>query len=155
MPRCRKKTFNVLANHTNEVIVYTHDLEYTVIAPSELYSGGDLRQIWIEIPPECNIRDIVSFYGLKPWQANGAGAFWKANAGHVGMGIPHTGWMNHGSAPRVEEPTRLYYQFRFCKPLHLESGIKQICAYIPDVEAGEPLAEITIYPEPDDFQSVF
>jgi len=45
LPRCRKKTFNVLANHTNEVTVYTHDLEYTVIAPSELYSGGDLRQM--------------------------------------------------------------------------------------------------------------
>lgn len=145
--------FSVPARQLNEVTVTTGELAYTIIAPEELYSGGDLRQIDIIIPPEYGIMsaNIHRFYGLKTWSQNGTDAFWKANAGHAGMGIPNTGWMDKGSAPRVDRPTTLYYQFRVCSPLALESGTTFMCKYIPDLEAGEELFEITIYPTPPDF----
>lgn len=143
-----KQDIAVMANHTNRVTIATSPLEYEITAPKELYSGGDLRQINIEIPREYDINDITRFYGLNPWDANGVKAFWGANAGHAGRGIPNTGWMDSGNAPVVEEPTPLYYQFRLCIPVQLDDGLHFMCAYVPDVEAGEPLGEILIYPEP-------
>lgn len=145
-----KQDIGVMANRVNHIPIPVQHLEYEVIAPAALYSGGDLRQIKIEVPREYGLNDVTAFYGMKPWNANGVKAFWTANAGHAGSGIPNTGWLNHGYAPTVDEPTTLYYQFRMCTPLHLEDGVHSMCAYVPDLEAGEPLAEITIYPEPDE-----
>jgi len=32
--------------------------------------------------------------------------------------------------------------------METQQGVEQLCAYIPDLEAGEPLFEIDIVPEP-------
>ena len=145
-----QKNLAVMANHSNRIPVPVGALNYDVISPPVLYSGGNLRQIDIAIPKEYNLTDITRFYGLNPWGKNSTKAFWEANGGHAGTGVPNTGWLNSGNAPFVDAPTTLYYQFRACMPMQTQQGTKHVCAYIPDIESGEPLFEITILPEPND-----
>lgn len=137
-------SFNVMAQHTNRVPIQLRGIDYEVRAPERLYSGGSLGQIDIRIPEEYGLTDITKYYGLNPWNGNGTWAFWEVNRS--------TGWTNSGLAPVVDVPTTLYYQFRVCAPLRYDDGSREhACVYIPDVEAGEHLFEVTIYPEPDDF----
>lgn len=145
-----KQQVDILAGATNRVTVTLGGLDYSVVAPAQLYSGGNLRQVDISVPRSSGFNDITRYYGLKPWSANSTAAFWAANGGHAGSGIPNTGWLNSGSAPIVNEPTTLYYQFRVCSPMQTATGTKHICAYIPDIDAGDSLFEITIYPSPTD-----
>lgn len=148
-----EQEIGIMAEHTNHIPVPVSEPEYEITAPDELYSGGDLVQIRIDFAPEHELRDGTTFWGLNPWEANGTPAFWSANGGHVGQGIPNTGWMSHESGltvPYVDEPTTLYYQFRQCKRIELQDESPFVCAYIPDIDAGEPLFEITIYPEPEE-----
>lgn len=147
-----EQSFGVMAQHVNRVAIPVQELQYEIVAPDELYSGGDLRQIHIRLPNGYYLRDmrISSYYGLNPWDRNGAFAFWGANAGHAATGKPDTGWLDTGSAPQVDEPTTLYYAFSICMPLYLKTQSTWMCAYVPDLDAGEKLFEITIYPEPND-----
>lgn len=141
--------FGVMANHANHIPVPLGGFSYTVTAPEAMYSGGDLRQIDIHVPPEYEATEIVRYYGLNPWTANGTRAFWRANAGHAGSGIPDTGWRDRGFAPLVSEQTTLYYQFKACWKFQTADGPAWTCAYVPDVEAGEPLFTIPLLPEPE------
>lgn len=131
--------------------------EAEIIRPSELYSGGVLGQIDLELPRGYGRLDVTRYYGLYRWDlpgkglrgrgcepGNGTQVFWCMNGGHAGTGIPNSGWLNSGQAPVVERSTPLYYQFRVCQPMLTQGGTKLLCAYIPDISAGEPLAEIMI-----------
>lgn len=140
--------FGIMANHENRIPVPVGDFDYTITTPAEIYSGGDLRQMDIAVPPEHGVSEVVRYYGLNPWTANGTRAFWIANAGHAGTGIPNTGWRDGGFAPTVTEPTTLYYQFKACWQFQTVDGPAWTCAYIPDVEAGEPLFTVPLLPEP-------
>lgn len=138
----------IMAGHTNTITLTIGTLEYTIDRPPELYPGGQLQQIDIRVPREYGITDITRFYGLEKWDKNSIDSFWGANGGHAGTGEPNTGWLNYGDVPFVTEPTKLYYQFRLCLPMETQQGVEQLCAYIPDLDAGEPLFEIDIVPEP-------
>lgn len=141
----------VMANSTNTMTVQMGPIGYTFTAPDELYSGGSFNQFSVildEYDPDIR---IYRMYGLNPWDGNGIRPFWDANGGNLGLEIPDTGWLNSGRVPNVDEPTLLYYQIAICAPIRLADGGDWICHYDPNIEAGERLHEVTVYPEPDDF----
>ena len=120
--------------------------EYTLTFPEKLYSGGSVRQIKANAPGDLMFAYV--WIGLNPWDRNGTSGLWAANPG----GTNPTGWIVgavHGFLPEVTEPTKLYYQVGVGPRGDLVPDERNWpYAYTPNVENGEELPYVWIYPHP-------
>lgn len=122
---------------------------YSLTIPDQMYSGGSLTQVKIDTPNELTFARVL--IGVNPWQSfNGTRGLWSANPD----GINPTGWVIEGSRggtlPEFTKPTKLYYQIAVGPrgDLFPRDEIPWPYEYEPNVEQGEELPYIWVYPYP-------
>lgn len=100
----------------------------------------------VENPPGTPMvfGDVV--LGINPWTENG----WQAAVNANGFDEAWNTDLAYSFFADVTEPTTLYYQVRLCvgaSYLPVEYRLQLHCVYVPDVEAGQQLDTVTLYPE--------
>lgn len=120
-------------------------IEYEVIAPGVLFSGGSLNQFKATIPDEySHIFRVRLYYSNLPWQTNSVDGY-----GRNVVELPTT-----KSVGTVYSPTPIYYQFvislreDYWLPPYPPVPSSDTTTYIPNLDAGEELPHVMRYPDP-------
>ena len=120
--------------------------QYTLYHPNEMYSGGYVNEFTVSLGSARTHAYI--YLGLNPWFVNGTDGLWASNPD----GFNPTGWIvGHmgGQLPVVTEPTKLFYQVGIGPNRDLVPDQNNWpYHYVPNLDDGEPLPHIWIYPHP-------
>lgn len=140
-------TTNVPAEKVTSVDITLGELGHLLIVPDKVYSGGVPAQFKLKPSEYQDDLHYTIYLATAPWTKNGR------NSGEY-LQIPEgkSAWLTTGSAhhrfPEVTEPTKLYYQFSIMYN-HYIPRKGYVEAYYPDIDAGEELPYVWLYPSPD------
>ncbi len=118
---------------------------YTLQMPTQMYSGGGLSQIVAKVPDHLSgLAFVYVWMGFNPWTENGG--LRPTNSDDQSWIIGH----ESGFLPEVTEPTKLYYQVGVAPrgDLFPRDEIPWPYHYEPNLEQGEELPYIWVYPYP-------
>jgi hypothetical protein len=137
---------NAPANTLTSVPISLTAPSYTLTKPEVMYSEGGLSQWSVEIPNDFRNAAWAHIYvGLTPWTKNGHQGIYDANPWGERWVIPG----GSGFVPQVTEPTKLYYQVGIAVGVdNYPDGEPEPNIFDPDIEQGEELSYIWIYPYP-------
>ena len=113
-------------------------VEYEIVVPGKMYSGGTMNQFKIVFPEEYeHLFDYGIYYSFTPWEVNGD--VYKTS--YSRPDLPK-------SAPQVSEPTELWYQLVIHPNSNYVSGVPALRAYIPNLDYEKELPTYWVYPTP-------
>lgn len=121
--------------------------QYSLHLPNQMYSGGGLSQIQAKVPERLSrLTHVTVWVGFNPWEQNGTTGLWSTNTETEGWIVNVTG----GFLPEVTKPTKLYYQVGVNPrgDLFPKDEIPWPFHYEPNLELGEELPYIWVYPYP-------
>lgn len=140
-------TTDVPAEKVTSVDITLDKLEHLLIVPDEVYSGGDTAQFKLRPSEYQDDLRYTIYLATAPWTKNG-----KNSGEYLQIPEGESAWLTTGPThhrfPEVTEPTKLYYQFRIMYDYYIP-GRGYVAAYYPDIDAGEELPYVWLYPSPD------
>ncbi len=134
----------LLSETPTSATVPIYEPEHTVVFPDKLHGGDSTLQIKTTVPePRSQLMFAYVWIGLNPWRKNGVRGLWSTNTGSEGWIVNAI----EGTLPEVTKPTKLYYQIGVApKRYLLHSTENWPYHYVPNIERGEKLPYIWIYP---------
>lgn len=140
-------TTDVPAEKITSVDITLGELGHLLIVPDKVYSGGDPAQFNLKPSEYQDDLRYTIYLASAPWTKNG-----KNSGEYLQIPEGESAWQITGPAhhrfPEVTEPTKVYYQFRIMYN-HYIPGKGYVVAYYPDIDAGEELPYVWLYPSPD------
>jgi len=113
-------------------------VEYEIVIPDKMYSGGTMNQFKIVFPAEYkHLFDYGIYFRSWPWAVNGE---------------PSLGSYSRPEAPintyQVDGPLEVYYQFVINLNREYVSNVPALRAYMPNLDYEKDLPVFWVYPYP-------
>jgi hypothetical protein len=113
-------------------------VEYEIVIPDKMYSGGTMNQFKIVFPEEyVHLFSHAIRFSYAPWEVNGD----PYRTEYSSPRLPK-------NAPKVEQPEKYYYQLVIDMNREYVTNVPALRAYMPNLDYEKDLPVFWVYPYP-------